>query len=107
MKIIVSFIVCGLLIMSYGAYAQDTVNGKKQLFEQAFFSIVRGFHPVMKQAQIAVDKARASLVIARAGFDPVFYFNNNQRPLMEKLLPLYQSGTQDTNLVWDRIEGRY
>jgi outer membrane protein TolC len=79
MKIIVSFIVCGLLIMSYGAYAQDTVNGKKQLSEQAFFSIVRGFHPVMKQAQIAVDKARASLVMARAGFDPVFYFNNNQK----------------------------
>ena len=65
--------------MSYGAYAQDTVNGKKQLSEQAFFSIVRGFHPVMKQAQIAVDKARASLVMARAGFDPVFYFNNNQK----------------------------
>ena len=36
-----------------------------------FLIIVKTYHPVAKQAGIQVEKARADLIIARSGFDPV------------------------------------
>jgi outer membrane protein TolC len=41
------------------------------LSQELFLSLVRGFHPVARQAGIIEDKAAANLIAARAGFDPV------------------------------------
>lgn len=59
--------------------AQPGPAERKVLSEQDFLNIVRSFHPVMKMASIGVDKARAELLMARGGFDPAFYLNNDQK----------------------------
>lgn len=68
-----------MLLTCLAVNAQDKVPGNKMLNEQQFLSIVRSYHPVMKQAQLTVDKAKASLLMARSGFDPALYFNNSQK----------------------------
>lgn len=45
----------------------------KILSENAFIEIVRNYHPVAKQAQLLVERAKADLVASRSGFDPQFY----------------------------------
>jgi outer membrane protein TolC len=59
------FLLAGLM-----ARANDSL---RYLSEDQFISIVRSFHPVAKQAQLIVDRARAELIASRAGFDPQFY----------------------------------
>ncbi len=68
-----------LLLTPLVSAAQDSAAKFKRLEEQQFLSIVRMYHPVMKQAQITVDKAKANLLIARSGFDPALYYNNSQK----------------------------
>ncbi len=58
------------LIFSLTAQASDSL---KILSEEQFVEIVRTYHPVARQAQLLVDRARAELLAARAGFDPQFY----------------------------------
>jgi len=41
------------------------------LSQELFLNLVRGFHPVARQAGIIEERAAANLIAARAGFDPV------------------------------------
>jgi outer membrane protein TolC len=43
------------------------------LSQDAFLEIVRTYHPVARQGNLMVDRARAELTAARAGFDPLLY----------------------------------
>ncbi len=49
------------------------------LTEQGFITIVRSYHPVAKQAELLVQKARADLRATRGAFDPAFYISNSQK----------------------------
>ena len=48
-----------------------TVTTDKTLSAQEVMKLVRQFHPVAKQAGIQVQQAKAKLLAARGGFDPV------------------------------------
>lgn len=64
-----------LLLISLSAAAQD----KKILSPDDFINIVKEFHPVVKQADISIEKAKAGITIARGGFDPSIYLNSDQK----------------------------
>ncbi len=59
---------CMLLIVGSSA-AYDSLQ---VLSLNSFLQIVKKYHPVAKQAQIQVSKARAELTMAKGGFDPLF-----------------------------------
>jgi outer membrane protein TolC len=63
-----------LFFAALPAYAQDKI-----LREADFIAIVKKFHPVLKQADIAVQQAVAGITVARAGFDPSIYLNTDQK----------------------------
>lgn len=55
-------------VMPVAAVAQDP---PKKLSAQQVMEIVKQFHPVAKQADIFVEKAKADVITARGMFDPV------------------------------------
>lgn len=64
-----------LFLISISLTAQDT----KRLSPDDFINIVKQFHPVVKQANINVEKAKAEITSARGGFDPSIYLNSEQK----------------------------
>lgn len=73
MRFFLSFI---FMLTCIGVSANDTL---RVLSEDAFISIVRSYHPVAKQGQLLVDRARAELTASRAGFDPQFYLYSDRK----------------------------
>lgn len=73
MRFFLSFI---FMLTCIGVSANDTLL---VLSEDAFISIVRSYHPVAKQGQLLVDRARAELTASRAGFDPQFYLYSDRK----------------------------
>ena len=67
-----------LLIFFIKSSGQDTVNFKT-LSPEDFINIVKQFHPVIKQANIHIEKAKAGITVARSGFDPLVYLNTEQK----------------------------
>ena len=67
-----------LLIFFIKSSGQDTVNFKT-LSPEDFINIVKQFHPVIKQANINIEKAKAGITVARSGFDPLVYLNTEQK----------------------------
>lgn len=50
------------------AQSRDSIN---YLSPEAFIGIVRSYHPVARQANLALDLAEAGVTASRAGFDPL------------------------------------
>ncbi len=71
-----AFILFVLILFSIGSKANDTL---RYLSEEEFIHIVRSYHPVAKQAQLMVDRAKAELTASRAGFDPAFYLQTDRK----------------------------
>ena len=68
---IISFV---LLIFSIAVNAQERLqqpDSLQTLSAKQLMEIVKQFHPVAKQADIFIEKARADVTIARGMFDPV------------------------------------
>lgn len=74
MKGVVVFIV--FICLQSKVFSNDTT---RYFAVDAFLSIVKAYHPVMQQANLLVDKAKAELRIAKAGFDPQFYISAEQK----------------------------
>jgi len=65
------------------------LNGRTQSFavpdsllflsQDEFLNIVRSYHPVVRQANLLVDRAAAELIAARAGFDPLLYADGERK----------------------------
>ncbi len=72
-------IIIALLFFSITPFchAQDTAN--KILSPEGFIAIVKQFHPIIKQANISIEKAKADITTARGGFDPSVYLNSDQK----------------------------
>jgi outer membrane protein TolC len=77
-----AFILCILIFFSIGSKANDTL---RYLSEEQFINIVRSYHPVAKQAQLMVDRAKAELTASRAGFDPAFYLQTDRKTFDGKI----------------------
>ncbi len=69
--------------------AQDTVRVLK---EEDFLNIVRSSHPVAKQGALLIDLARAELKSIRGNFDPVLYYNIDQKTFEGKNYFNYTNG---------------
>lgn len=68
---IISFV---LLIITFAASAQERMpqtDSLQTLSAKQLMDIVKQYHPVAKQADIFIEKARADVTIARGMFDPV------------------------------------
>ena len=64
------------LIMLVPAKAQDSL---KKLSAQQVMEIVKKFHPVARQADIFIEKAKADVTIAKGMFDPVLQNETAQK----------------------------
>ena len=63
--------ICLLILIVFlytKGYAQDSL---RTLNAEQVISLVRSYHPVVKQANIQVDKSKADILTARAAFDPI------------------------------------
>jgi outer membrane protein TolC len=58
-------------------HAQDSAG--KILSPDNFIGIVKQFHPVIRQANINIEKAAAGITTARGGFDPSVYLETDQK----------------------------
>lgn len=58
---------------------QNKLTEPAILTPEDFINIVKSYHPVIKQADINIEKARAAIVLARGGFDPSLYLNSEQK----------------------------
>ncbi len=64
------FLAC--LLSCVTAFSQPA-DSLRVLSPEAFLEIVRTYHPVARQGNLMVDRAKAELTAARAGFDPMLY----------------------------------
>jgi outer membrane protein TolC len=69
------------LLIIYLFIAQASIAQKaKQVFGvDEFINMVKSFHPIAKQANLQVDKAKAELLAARGGFDPVLNYEGSRK----------------------------
>ena len=58
-----------LLVNSQIVFSQE--NSERILSAPAFMQIVNAYHPVVKQADIQIDKSKAGIQLARGLFDPL------------------------------------
>jgi Outer membrane efflux protein len=75
-KIRFSVFVLFVSVLSNHLYAQDTL---RMMREDEFLAIVRNHHPVAKQGTLLIDMARADLQTIRGAFDPILYYNTDQK----------------------------
>ena len=61
MKRLLLFVIC---MCTLGAKTQEVFT------QQQFFDVVKGYHPVARQAALQADMARADITSAHSGFDP-------------------------------------
>lgn len=78
MLIIIFFLIFMLLVLSLFSAAQNKQDEKK-LSPQQVMEIVKQFHPVAKQADIFIEKAKADITIAKGMFDPVLKNESAQK----------------------------
>lgn len=68
-KVFVLLPVMFSILVATPTSAQDSTRNRI-LTEEEFMGIVRSYHPVARQANLVVDRARAEWIAAKAGFDP-------------------------------------
>lgn len=71
-----TIVIAWLLCMSVMGFSQIQA---KTLSQEQVIAIVKRYHPVAKQADILIQKAKADVTIAQGGFDPVLYNNYAQK----------------------------
>ena len=69
------FILCSPIF----CMAQNMGSDTAILTPEAFIAIVKKYHPVVKQANINIEKAKAAITVARGGFDPQAYVSSDQK----------------------------
>lgn len=72
-------LLAALLFLSGPAKSQTDTASMRVLDFPTFMDLVRAYHPVARQANLVVDRARAEMVAARAGFDPFFYLGSERK----------------------------
>jgi outer membrane protein TolC len=65
-----------LAVVTKELHGQDAA---KTLSLQQVMEIVKRFHPIAKQADIYIEKAKTEVTIAKGGFDPLLYNSNAQK----------------------------
>ena len=75
-----------LIFLQYPCIAQDTTF---TLSKDEFLSIIKTYHPVVKQAALQVDRASAEVQAARGAFDPSLDVGLDRKTFDDKLYYSY------------------
>ena len=90
-------------VLSVGiAKAQDSL---KKISGEQVAEIVMRFHPVARQADLQIEKAKADLTISRAGFDPTLE-NTNARKTFDGTAYYNYNRPEITIPTWFGVEVR-
>jgi len=89
-----------VVFLHFGCLAQDTAF---TLSKDEFLSIVKTHHPVVKQAQLSVDRASADVQAARGAFDPTIDAGLDRKTFDGKLYYSYLN-PQVTIPTWYGID---
>ncbi len=68
-----------IIIFLFFIQHSNANDSTKTLSLKSFLQIVKQFHPVARQAALQVDKAAASLTIAKGSFDPLLSTGGNNK----------------------------
>jgi outer membrane protein TolC len=71
-----------ILLFTIGINAQTTVS--KELSYNEYLGFVKKFHPLVKNAQLELNKAQADLLMARGAFDPKLEFDYAEKQFQGK-----------------------
>ena len=66
-----------LLISNFSVTGQQPQDFS--LSPSQFIAIVKQYHPITKQANLLIEKAKAEAIVAKAGFDPTFYIATDEK----------------------------
>lgn len=78
LRVFIAFYSYLLLCIPVNGYTQGS-DSSLVLSQEAFLNIVRTWHPVARQANLVVDRAKAELIAARAGFDPLLLMSAERK----------------------------
>ncbi|MFE3870015.1 TolC family protein [Flavobacterium sp. ZS1P70] len=70
------------LLFGFTAFGQDF--GSKELTYTEFLGYVKKFHPLVKNANLEINKAQANLMMARGGFDPKIAVDFSKKQFKDK-----------------------
>ena len=71
-----------LLFFGFSATAQEMVS--KELTYTEFLGYVKKYHPLVKNANLEINKAQANLMMARGGFDPKIEVDFSKKQFKDK-----------------------
>ena len=72
-------IVVLFLIFSVSVFGQDIDQKLKELSYNEYLGFVKKYHPLVKNANLEINKAQANLMMARGGFDPKIEVDFSQK----------------------------
>jgi outer membrane protein TolC len=70
------------LFFGFSAFGQEAVS--KELTYNEFLGYVKKYHPLVKSANLEINKAQANLMMARGGFDPKIEVDFSQKKFKDK-----------------------
>jgi outer membrane protein TolC len=75
-------ILFAFLFFGFAAFGQEPVS--KELTYNEFLGYVKKYHPLVKSANLELNKAQANLMMARGGFDPKIEVDFSQKKFKDK-----------------------
>jgi outer membrane protein TolC len=72
------------IILSIETNAQNKADSSLIFTADDFIQVVKRFHPIVKQAELNVQMAKAAKLTARGAFDPSIYINSDQKTFDSK-----------------------
>jgi outer membrane protein TolC len=70
------------LLFGYAAFGQEFAS--KELTYTEFLGYVKKYHPLVKNANLEINKAQANLMMARGGFDPKIEVDFSKKQFKDK-----------------------
>jgi len=70
------------LLFGYAAFGQELAS--KELTYTEFLGYVKKYHPLVKNANLEINKAQANLMMARGGFDPKIEVDFSKKQFKDK-----------------------
>lgn len=94
-------LIIGVFALSFSVNAQHSKEKTLSLLQ--LIELVRNYHPIARQADLSIEKAKADITIARAGFDPYFY-NSSSQKTFDGTDYYYYNRSQVTIPTWFGVE---
>jgi outer membrane protein TolC len=76
------YILLAFIFFGFSAFGQEPIS--KELTYNEFLGYVKKYHPLVKSANLEINKAQANLMMARGGFDPKIEVDFSQKKFKDK-----------------------